>query len=293
MEEPGPNRPGNAHDGEAFRGHIKTTIRSIFKRITGSNTAPGTHKERIPGALKKGYKDLIKSTPKSLTAGGQNLRELLSQNKPTSSSGGMRIMSQNLDQAIGLLQGSQAPGSQETLTALKAFKSANLHGTGEQDHMNLRFGSEVIFSQQELKTGFNNTMKTTVGELAQQITSDVDHGVLMGSLQQELIDGAKSDDSTMQINEHGVAESFHLDFVQRGDPLSIDGHSIPWEADPEITGTEDTGTRRLSAMKDLFGDNTQAMALMSKITNQMSHASVQLALTGFDKGGALGYGQRD
>lgn len=129
-EVAGPHRTGNRHDVGAFLGHSLS-----FIATRGQGSAAGTFKERIPDTVTNAYNSLMERV-------GHPAQIALGQNNPTGTASGIRVMLENIDQAINLVgQGSQDEKDLQ-------FFSQNVRRNF--DHCDLRFGNEIIFTAQDL-----------------------------------------------------------------------------------------------------------------------------------------------
>ncbi len=139
----GPRRSMNRHDPGAFLGHSLGFLGSLKRRLSGNNNAAGTFKERIPPAIKNGFKTLVEQAPDEAT------RKILSHNDPTGTSGGVRIMKGNIER-LRAQYPSLATDHPDLARSVNDFYAQNLSGGGTLDHPELRFGQEIVFTSDEL-----------------------------------------------------------------------------------------------------------------------------------------------
>lgn len=126
----GPHRAGNHHDVGAFLGHSLS-----FIATRGQGSAAGTFKERIPNSVKNDFNQLMQSMP-------EPMKTTLGQGDPTSTAAGIRVMLDNVDQALV-----QAGNGTQAHTELTQFRDQIQQN---YNHPNLRFGNEIIFTAQDV-----------------------------------------------------------------------------------------------------------------------------------------------
>ncbi len=122
----GPHRTGNRHDVGAFLGHSLS-----FIATRGQGSAAGTFKERIPDTVKNAYVSLTERI-------GNPAKATLGLGDPTGTASGIRVMLENVDQALTQV----LPGSQDE----KDLQFFATHIRQNYNHCDVRFGNEVIFS---------------------------------------------------------------------------------------------------------------------------------------------------
>ena len=136
----GPGRPYNRHDLGAFLGHVGTTIPSLLRKLSGKGEGEGTFKERLPPTLTNSYNALMKGMH-------PEVRGFLEYGNPTSKSGGVRVM---LDNINTVLDNEHLKASPEQRKQLEQFKAEFLSGRHGMDHPECRVGEEVVFNAHEL-----------------------------------------------------------------------------------------------------------------------------------------------
>jgi hypothetical protein len=139
----GPGRPYNRHDLGAFLGHVGTTIPSLLRKLSGKGEGEGTFKERLSPELKNGYKNLMQNMH-------EDVKGILNFGEPLSTSGGVRVM---LDNINSVLDNEHLKASPEQRMQLAQFKAEHLSGRHGLDHPERRFGEEIILTAGELSEG--------------------------------------------------------------------------------------------------------------------------------------------
>jgi hypothetical protein len=140
----GPGRPYNKHDLGSFLGHIGTTIPSLLRKLSGKGEGEGTFKERLPPALTNGYKALVNGMH-------HEVKTFLEYGNPTSKSGGVRVMLDNINNVLESRYILKI--SPEQCEKLEQFKAQHLSGRHGLDHPECRFGEEIILTSGELSEG--------------------------------------------------------------------------------------------------------------------------------------------
>lgn len=131
-------------DLEHFIGHTWEYLLSLLRMLTGHQNKTGTRKERVPSKIKNDYKKIMKEMKdQALLKKLENLSKL----DALSSSGGIRIMYQNVK---WLLNNGGDQITEETKGKLEAFCKM-LEGRYASKSLEVRIGDEIIFGSEDLK----------------------------------------------------------------------------------------------------------------------------------------------
>lgn len=158
----GPGRAYNRYDLGAFLGHVGTTIPSLLRKLSGKGEGEGTFKERLSPELKNGYQSLMQNMH-------EEVKGILNFGKPLSTSGGVRVMLDNINTVLG---NEYLKVSPEQRMQLAQFKAEYLSGHHGVDHPESRFGDEVVFSTRELSEGVQTVRPTSCHAVSGNFSQD-------------------------------------------------------------------------------------------------------------------------
>jgi hypothetical protein len=128
-----------------FLAHAAGFGRSLLQKIGLMSQPAGNNKERVPGALKQGYQDLLAQAENFDPA----IRTALNRGKPLSASGGIKAMLNGIDTAKAALAGHAGAGRPEAAALSQALDAMRDRLLAVGDHPRLRTGQEVILTAEE------------------------------------------------------------------------------------------------------------------------------------------------
>lgn len=145
-------------------GHLGGFLKSSGQRSGAAAIVGQNNRERIPKNVKKQYKKLMEKSTKLL--GGKI--SALGKDKPLSSTGGIRVMIRNLENALKETRDNPRLDNKDKLLNGKTVRQnmvdtlalLRTHG----DHLEHRFGSEVIFTSDELNLARSATITAPSGK---------------------------------------------------------------------------------------------------------------------------------
>lgn len=259
----GPVRQERNEDRAAFWGHVKTTIKSYIRRLLGNNSPEGSRKERLSSGMTKAY-DKLSSWKLFGTSLPREARNILAQNKPTSSAGGVRIMSANIENAIDHLR--QTPGNERHIQKLEAFRQKYLSNP-QWDHQDVRIGNEVILTLRDLN--LPERVEIARGPVAQSIARPFDKQQFINTIQVDAQAIARGDDGEdVQRDGVTIARQFVVD--------SIDRHSYQYV----VNGRELDNRSGLQALRAAFPDDNVSLLEASRLITQNIFGSIFTAEMG-------------
>lgn len=209
-------------------GHIFGFARSVGQRqglmgIDGQN-----NRERVPSDVKERYAGLterVRSLQQSGTAEvramGERLAAILGRNAPLSSTGGIRMMLTNLDEARNLYRDLSRDLPETPDLALdQMFDDVLIMLRGHGDHPEYRIGNEIILMRDETHIAEATAVQRPDRPITRQgVMSGEDQQVLLAGLRYTLAD-IDNQDKVLQFELDSHRGTYHLGRAGQERPVS-------------------------------------------------------------------------
>ncbi len=211
-------------------GHTFGFLRSVGQRLGLVAIEGQDNRERVPSGLKRLYTELTEqvgnlqqSDSAEVRAMGDRLAEILNQNDPLSSTGGIRVMLKNLGEAKAEYLFSSATLGQAPNSALtQLFDDAIIMLAGHGDHQEYRIGSEIILMHGETHIGEATATQRPDHPISRQGTmSDEDKQVVLAGIRYTLAN-LDSEDKVDIFEKDSLRGTYNLGLAGQMQPVAHD-----------------------------------------------------------------------